>query len=165
VPCRGSHDFEDDVADDSYSVNVNGKTYSGTADSDMPLLWMLRDVLGLTGTKYGCGINQCRACTVLLDGNPVRSCSTNAGSVGSKEVTTVEGLGAISARLQQAWVDEQVPQCGYCQSGVLMAAAALLARTSRPSDDDIESAIKNLCACGTYPRIRRGIKRAAGMLA
>lgn len=152
------------MADGPYSLTVNGRKYTGTADGDMPLLWMLRDVLGLTGTKYGCGINQCRACTVLLDGSPARSCTTNAGSVGSKAVTTVEGLGAISARLQQAWVDEQVPQCGYCQSGVLMAAAALLAKTPQPSDSDIESAIRNLCACGTYPRIRRGIKRAAGML-
>lgn len=153
------------MADDAYSLNVNGTVYSGRADSDVPLLWMLRDVLGLTGTKYGCGINQCRACTVLLDGSPARSCSTNARSVGSKAVTTIEGLGAIAATLQQAWIDEQVPQCGYCQSGVLMAAAALLAKTPKPSDGDIQSAIKNLCACGTYPRICRGIKRAAGMLA
>lgn len=152
------------MSDSAYSINVNGKTYDGQVDRDIPLLWMLRDVLGLTGTKYGCGIKQCGACTVLLDGDPVRSCTTDARSVGDKKVTTVEGLGALSAKLQQAWVDEQVPQCGYCQSGMLMAAAALLAKKPKPSDGDIESAIKNLCACGTYPRIRRGIKRAAGML-
>ena len=152
------------MADASYAVNVNGNSYTGRADSELPLLWLLRDTLGLTGTKYGCGINQCRACTVLVDGNPQRSCSTKASAVTGREVTTVEGLAPIAGALQKAWVDEQVPQCGYCQSGVLMAAAALLRTTPKPTDADIEAAIKNLCACGTYPRIRRGIKRAAGLL-
>lgn len=148
----------------SYNLKVNGTSHTVTSDSDLPLLWALRDLLGLTGTKYGCGINQCRACTVLVGGTPQRSCSTSATSAAGKEITTVEGLERIASALQEAWISEQVPQCGYCQSGVLMAAAALLRDKPKPTDEDIESAIKNLCACGTYPRIRRGIKRAAGLL-
>ncbi|NUO33635.1 MAG: (2Fe-2S)-binding protein [Nonomuraea sp.] len=152
------------MPENSYTLKVNGTSRAVRSDSDLPLLWALRDLLGLTGTKYGCGINQCRACTVLIGGTPQRSCSTAVSSVGSQEITTVEGLERIASALQEAWVAEQVPQCGYCQSGVLMAAAALLRANPKPSDADIESAIKNLCACGTYPRIRRGIKRAAGLL-
>ncbi len=149
---------------EALTLNVNGTVHTVRADGDMPLLWLLRDVLGLTGTKYGCGIGQCGACTVLIDGSPQRSCKKDSAGVAGSKITTVEGLGAVAAKLQQAWVDEQVPQCGYCQSGVLMVASDLLARNPKPSDADIESTIKNICACGTYPRIRRGIKRAAGIV-
>ena len=152
------------MAEKSYTLKVNGTSQTVRSDTDVPLLWAIRDLLGLTGTKYGCGINQCRACTELIRGTPQPSCSTPAASAAGKEITTVEGLERLAKALQDAWVAEQVPQCGYCQSGVLMAAAALLREKPQPTDDDIEAAIKNLCACGTYPRIRRGIKRAAGLL-
>lgn len=130
----------------------------------MPLLWALRDVLNLTGTKYACGVSVCGACTVLLDGVPVRSCLTQLAHCAGKRVTTIEGL-AQDPRLlalQQAWIAEQTPQCGYCQSGMLMAAAALLAKTPRPTDAQIDAAMTNLCRCGTYPRVRAAIHRAAG---
>ncbi len=129
---------------------------------EMPLLWVLRDILGLTGTKYGCGMAQCGACTVWLDDQPIKSCVVPISAAATKNVTTIEGLSADrSHRLQQAWISEDVPQCGYCQSGQLMAAAALLATNSAPSDADIDAAMAGvLCRCGTYPRIRRAIHRA-----
>lgn len=154
------------MADATYSLRVNGKTTTVTTDSGLPLLWALRDVLGLTGTKYGCGIAQCRACTVLVDGNATRSCTTSARSASGREITTVEGVpDRVLRALQDAWIAEQVPQCGYCQSGMLMAAAALLRRKPRPTDADIDNAVANICACGTYTRVRRGIHKAAEALA
>jgi len=131
---------------------------------DMPLLWVIRDTIGLTGTKFGCGLAQCGACTVHLDGAPIRSCMTPVSSAAGKKVTTVEGLSsAASHALQAAWIAEQVPQCGYCQSGQLMSAAALLAKKPKPTDADIDAAMSgNICRCGTYQRIRRAVHRAAG---
>ncbi|HYE50391.1 MAG TPA: (2Fe-2S)-binding protein [Azospirillaceae bacterium] len=144
-------------------LTVNGEARSLDADPDMPLLWALRDLLGLTGTKYGCGVAQCGACTVHLDGQPVRACVTPVSAAAGAKVTTVEGLGGEHP-VQKAWVEAQVPQCGYCQSGQIMAAAALLAQNPRPGDADIDAAMEgNLCRCGTYPRIRTAIKRAAGV--
>ena len=145
------------------TVKVNGETHEVDADDDMPLLWALRDTLGLTGTKYGCGIGACGACTVHIDGQPTRSCLTPIGSVAGKSVTTIEGLESDEGRaLQAAWIDEQVPQCGYCQSGQIMQAANLLARNPNPSDDDINEAMNgNLCRCMSYTRIRAAIKSAA----
>jgi len=142
---------------------INGKPQSVDVPADMPLLWVLRDVVGLTGTKFGCGIGQCGACTVHLDGQPVRSCQTTASLVAGKKVTTIEGLSPDAGHaLQKAWVAEQVPQCGYCQSGQLMSAAALLARIAKPTDAEIDQAMSgNICRCGTYQRIRRAIHRAA----
>jgi isoquinoline 1-oxidoreductase alpha subunit len=139
---------------------INGKAVELDLETDMPLLWALRDELGLTGTKYGCGVAQCGACTVLLDGEPVRSCTLPVSAAIGRKVTTIEGLGGKSA-LQKAWIEKQVPQCGYCQSGMLMAATALLARKPRPTDADIDASITNLCRCGTYPRIKSAIKAAA----
>ncbi|MEI6618856.1 MAG: (2Fe-2S)-binding protein [Betaproteobacteria bacterium] len=139
---------------------INGKAVELDVETDMPLLWALRDELGLTGTKYGCGVAQCGACTVLLDGEPVRSCTLPVSAAIGRKVTTIEGLGGKSA-LQKAWIEKQVPQCGYCQSGMLMAASALLARKPRPTDADIDASITNLCRCGTYPRIKSAIKAAA----
>jgi isoquinoline 1-oxidoreductase alpha subunit len=139
---------------------INGKAVELDVETDMPLLWALRDELGLTGTKYGCGVAQCGACTVLLDGEPVRSCTLPVSAAIGRKVTTIEGLGGKSA-LQKAWIEKQVPQCGYCQSGMLMAATALLARKPRPTDADIDASITNLCRCGTYPRIKSAIKAAA----
>ena len=146
------------------SLIINGKRRTVTADPDMPLLWVLRDVVGLTGTKFGCGIAQCGACTVHLDGAAVRSCSVPLSAAAGKHVTTIEGLAPNrSHALQQAWIELDVPQCGYCQSGQLMSAAALLARTPRPSDADIDAAMDgNICRCGTYQRVRAAIHRAAG---
>jgi isoquinoline 1-oxidoreductase alpha subunit len=144
---------------------VNGVETELGEDPDMPLLWALRDIAGLTGTKYGCGVAACGACTVLVSGAPVRSCQMPVGAVAG-EVTTIEGLtrGGTLHRVQQAWIDEQVPQCGYCQSGQILAATALLETTADPSDAEIDAAMDgNLCRCGTYPRIRAAIKRAAGM--
>jgi isoquinoline 1-oxidoreductase subunit alpha len=145
------------------SLTVNGKRHDVDVSADMPLLWVIRDTIGLTGTKFGCGLSQCGACTVHLDGQPTRSCVTPVSSVGARKVTTIEGLSpATSHALQVAWIAEQVPQCGYCQSGQLMSAAALLAKTPKPSDADIDSAMSgNICRCGTYQRIRRAIHRAA----
>jgi aerobic-type carbon monoxide dehydrogenase small subunit (CoxS/CutS family) len=144
-------------------LSVNGKEYSVDVAADTPLLWVLRERLGLTGTKYGCGIAQCGACTVLANGTAIRSCVTPVSSVTGKEITTIEGLSADRSHpLQEAWIDEDVPQCGYCQSGQIMAAAALLARKKKPSDADIDAAMSGvLCRCGTYQRIRRAIHLAA----
>ncbi len=149
------------------SLTVNGKPYNVDVAPDMPLLWVIRDVIGLTGTKFGCGLSQCGACTVHLDGNAVRSCSVPASAAAGKKVTTIEGLSPNSSHaLQIAWIAEQVPQCGYCQSGQIMSAAALLAKTPKPTDDQINSAMNgNICRCGTYQRIHRAIKRAAGVQA
>ena len=146
------------------SLTVNGKRYDVDVSPDMPLLWVIRDAIGLTGTKFGCGLSQCGACTVHLDGEPIRSCVTPVSSVGSKKVTTVEGLSPTANHaLQAAWIAEQVPQCGYCQSGQLMSAAALLAKKPNPTDADIDAAMSgNICRCGTYQRIRRAVHRAAG---
>jgi len=146
-------------------LTVNGETHTvKDPDPDIPLLWVLRDDLGLVGTKFGCGIAQCGACTVHVDGQPTRACVTPAASVAGKQVTTVEGLandGQLTA-LQQAWIDLDVPQCGYCQAGQLMSASALLAQTPKPTDADIDTAMAgNLCRCGTYPRIRKAIHAAA----
>jgi len=147
-------------------LKVNGQSMALpeiASDPTMPLLWALRDGLNLTGTKFGCGISACGACTVHVDGQAVRSCVTPLGAVAGKAVTTIEGLGSPDHphALQLAWLAEQVPQCGYCQSGMLMAAAALLAKNRNPSDADIDAAMTNLCRCGTYPRVRAGIKQAA----
>ncbi len=148
-------------------LTINGRTVEADAEPAMPLLWVLRDVLGMTGTKYGCGVSACGACTVRVDGQPVRSCVTPVSAVAGRKILTIEGLGTPAAphRLQAAWIAEQVPQCGYCQSGMLMAAAALLERKPKPSDADIDEAITNLCRCGTYQRVRAAIKRAAGLKA
>jgi len=144
------------------SLIVNGRTLAVSADAETPLLWVLREELSLTGTKYGCGIAACGACTVHIDGNAVRSCSIRLGDVGEREVTTIEGLSSDRSHpLQRAWIAEQVPQCGYCQSGMLMAAAALLKAVAHPSDADIEQGVTNLCRCGTYARVRAAIRKAA----
>ncbi|MEM8750167.1 MAG: (2Fe-2S)-binding protein [Pseudomonadota bacterium] len=144
-------------------LTVDGKIVDIDADPDMPLLWALRDLAGVTGPKFGCGIAMCGACTVMVDGQPVRSCSTPVGSV-TGPVTTIEGLGNAEKLhpVQQAWIAEQVPQCGYCQSGQIMSAVALLESTENPTDEDIDDAMSgNLCRCGSYPQIRAAIKRAA----
>jgi aerobic-type carbon monoxide dehydrogenase small subunit (CoxS/CutS family) len=148
---------------DVIRLSVNGRTHALEVDPGTPLLWVLRETIGLTGTKYGCGAGLCGACTVLLDGEPARSCQISVVQAEGRQVTTIEGLSTDrSHRLQVAWLAEQVPQCGYCQSGQLMAAAALLAKNPHPSDADIDRALSdNLCRCGTYPRIRRAIHRAA----
>jgi isoquinoline 1-oxidoreductase alpha subunit len=145
------------------SLSVNDKDVSVDVDPDMPLLWVLRDLLGLTGTKYGCGAALCGACTVHLAGEPVRSCVTPVSSVGTRKITTIEGLSAgRSHPLQRAWIELDVPQCGYCQSGQIMSAAALLAHNPQPSDAEIDAAMAgNVCRCGTYQRIRAAIHRAA----
>jgi isoquinoline 1-oxidoreductase alpha subunit len=143
---------------------INGEAKTVDAPADMPLLWVLRDIVGLTGTKFGCGIAQCGACTVHLDGKPVRSCLLPVGAIGSRAVTTIEGIGSTpeGAKVQRAWLDLEVVQCGYCQSGQIMSAAALLASTPDPGDADIDAAMAgNICRCGTYVRIRDAIKRAA----
>lgn len=144
-------------------LTVNGRAVEADVEPDMPLLWALRDVLGLTGTKYGCGVAACGACTVRVDGQATRSCVTPVSAVAGKKVVTIEALGTRAAPhpLQAAWIAEQVPQCGYCQSGMLMAAAALLERKPKPTDADIDEAITNLCRCGTYQRVRAAIHRAA----
>jgi isoquinoline 1-oxidoreductase subunit alpha len=145
-------------------LRINGETRSADVPADMPLLWVLRDVLGLTGTKFGCGVALCGACTVHVDGKPVRSCLLPASAVGNRAITTIEGIGAtpVGARVQKAWLDVEVIQCGYCQSGQIMSAAALLAATPNPDDSDIDAAMSgNICRCGTYVRIREAIKRAA----
>jgi isoquinoline 1-oxidoreductase alpha subunit len=145
-------------------LNVNGQVREHDAEPDTPLLWVLREQLGLTGTKYACGVAQCGSCTVHIDGAPVRSCAITAASVqAGQKITTIEGLSpAGSHALQKAWVANDVPQCGYCQSGMLMAAAALLRDKPRPTDADIDAAITNICRCGTYNRVRAAIKQAAG---
>lgn len=144
------------------SLTVNGVRRTVDVEPDTPLLWVLRDTLGLTGTKFGCGIAACGACTVIVDGQAVRSCVTPVSAVAQKNITTIEGLGANALHaVQQAWIEHQVPQCGYCQSGMVMAAAALLGRNRSPADADIDAAITNICRCGTYSRIRAAIHTAA----
>jgi isoquinoline 1-oxidoreductase alpha subunit len=146
------------------SLRINNEVKNVEAPPDMPLLWVLRDVLGLTGTKFGCGIAQCGACTVHLDGAPVRSCLLPVGSVGQRAITTIEGVGTtpVGAKVQRAWLDLEVVQCGYCQSGQIMSATALLNSTPHPEDSDIDAAMAgNICRCGTYVRIRAAIKHAA----
>ena len=147
----------------STNLNINGKMHTVTAPPDMPLLWAVRDLVGLTGSKYSCGIGQCGACTMLINGKAARSCITPLSAVGVSRVTTIEGLavGDVKSAVQQAWLDEQVPQCGYCQSGVIMTVTALLSTTPQPSDAQIDDAITNICRCGTYPRIRAAIHRLA----
>jgi len=146
------------------TINVNGKMHSVDVDGDTPLLWVLRDVLGMTGTKFGCGMALCGACTVQIDGAATRSCVTPVDSVGASEVTTIEAIGAmpVGEKIQKAWIDREVPQCGYCQSGQIMSAAALLRENPHPTDSDIDDAMAgNICRCGTYSRIREAIKQAA----
>jgi isoquinoline 1-oxidoreductase alpha subunit len=144
------------------TLKVNGKQVNVDVEPDMPLLWVLRDELGLTGTKFGCGISACGACTVHVDGQPVRSCVMPISAMEGKEITTIEGLSQDGSHpVQKAWVQLQVPQCGYCQSGMIMAAAALLNEVKRPNDADIEAAMTNLCRCGTYHRVRAAIHLAA----
>jgi len=146
----------------SYTLAVNGTSHTVNVPAEMPLLWVLRDTLGLTGTKFGCGIAQCGACTVLLDGEATRSCVTPASAVGARKITTIEGLSKNGDHpVQRAWIAEDVPQCGYCQPGQVMAAAVLLAKNRRPSDAQIDQAMTNICRCGTYQRIRQAIHRAA----
>jgi isoquinoline 1-oxidoreductase alpha subunit len=148
-------------------LHVNGEARAADVSGDTPLLWVLRDVLGLTGTKFGCGIALCGACTVHIDGKPVRSCQLPIASIGERSITTIEAIGQTraGAAVQRAWLDREVIQCGYCQSGQIMSAAALLAANSSPTDDDIDAAMAgNICRCGTYPRIREAIKRAGTSL-
>jgi len=147
-------------------LTVNGTRHSVEAEPDTPLLWVLRDALGLTGTKYGCGIGLCGCCTVLLDGRIMRSCSLPVSAVGDRSIVTIEGLSSDGSHpVQQAWVAESVPQCGYCQSGMILAAVALLRQTPHPTDEQIDAAMTNICRCGTYPRIRAAIHRAAELAA
>jgi isoquinoline 1-oxidoreductase alpha subunit len=150
-----------------FNLMVNGKPHDVDVDGDTPLLWVLRDTLNMTGTKYGCGIAQCGACTVHLDGEATRSCATSVEDVGARKITTIEGLSANSSHpAQLAWIAEQVPQCGYCQSGMLMTTAELLKRKPHPTDGDIDEAISgHICRCGTYTRLRKAIKTAAAMAA
>ena len=146
-------------------LDINGKTHEIDAEPDMPLLWAIRDLVGLTGTKYGCGMALCGACTVHVDGKPTRSCVLPVAAVAGRKITTIEAIGGtpLGKKVQDAWVAEDVPQCGYCQSGQIMSAVALLSATPRPSDADIDVAMNgNLCRCGTYQRIRKAIHRAAG---
>ena len=148
----------------AFTVNINGTPRSVDVDGDTPLLWVLRDVLGMTGTKFGCGMALCGACTVHIDGTAVRSCITTIDSIGDSKVTTIEAIGAtpVGAKIQQAWLAHEVPQCGYCQSGQIMSASALLASNPHPTDADIDDAMSgNVCRCGTYVRIREAIKLAA----
>jgi isoquinoline 1-oxidoreductase alpha subunit len=148
------------------TLRINGKDHQLDVPDDMPLLWVLRDVIGLTGTKFGCGVALCGACTVHVDGRPVRACILPVANLEGRAITTIEGIGetASGKKIQQAWLDVEVVQCGYCQSGQIMSAAALLARNPNPTDADIDLSMSgNICRCGTYPRIRAAIKEAAGM--
>ena len=148
----------------TFTIQVNGQTRSVDVDGDTPLLWVLRDVLGMTGTKFGCGMALCGACTVHIDGVATRSCITSVSDIGKSEITTIEAIGATAAgaRIQRAWLDREVVQCGYCQSGQIMSASALLASNPHPTDSDIDDAMSgNICRCGTYVRIREAIKHAA----
>ncbi|MAP11206.1 MAG: hypothetical protein CMQ61_04050 [Gammaproteobacteria bacterium] len=149
----------------SITLKINGKTVTANAEPDTPLLWVIRDELGMTGTKFGCGMALCGACTVHLDGQPIRSCSTPLSAAEGNSITTIEGIGStdVGARVQAAWIQHDVPQCGYCQSGQIMSASALLTSNDKPSDDDIDAAMSgNVCRCGTYSRIRAAIHTAAG---
>jgi isoquinoline 1-oxidoreductase alpha subunit len=147
------------------SIRVNGTPHQLDVEAEMPLLWALRDEVGLTGTKFGCGIAACGACTVHVNGKAVRSCSVSVGSVDGTEITTIEGLSPDSKHpVQQAWLAEDVPQCGYCQSGQIMATAAFLKGNSNPTDDDIDANLTNICRCGTYERLRRAVHRAAALM-
>ena len=147
------------------SLTINGKSYQADVDPRTPLLWVLRDTLGLTGTKYGCGIAQCGACTVHINGQAVRSCSVQIGSLEGAEIVTIEGLSPDSSHpVQKAWLTEQVPQCGYCQSGQIMATAAYLKSNPNPTDADIDANLTNICRCGTYERLRRAVHRAAALM-
>ena len=150
----------------SYNLKVNSKEYNINPDPNMPLLWAIRDLIGLTGTKYGCGIAQCGACTVHINGKPVRSCSIPVSEATGKEILTIEGLSPNTSHVvQKAWIQEQVPQCGYCQSGQIMSAVALLEKNQNPTDEQIEAAMQgNICRCGTYQRIKKAVKTASGML-
>jgi len=143
------------------TLTINGKQTDVNVEPDTPLLWVLRDAVKLTGTKFGCGVAACGACTVHVDGEPVRSCSFAVSDAVGSSITTIEGLGENLTKIQQAWIDEQVPQCGYCQSGMIMAATALLNENPSPTDEDIDDAMTNICRCGSYPRIRKAIHRAA----
>tara|TARA_B110000263_G_scaffold138076_1_gene119788 strand:- start:121 stop:582 length:462 start_codon:yes stop_codon:yes gene_type:complete len=146
-------------------LKINGKQHTLNIEPETPLLWAIRDNVNLTGTKYGCGIQQCGACTVHVNGRPVRSCGITVGEVEGKDITTIEGLSEDSLNpVQMAWVEEQVPQCGYCQSGQIMAAVSLLERKPNPTDQDIDRGMLNLCRCGTYPRIRKAIHRASDLI-
>ena len=148
----------------AFTIRVNGNTHNVDVDGDTPLLWVLRDVLGMTGTKFGCGKGLCGACTVHIDGAPTRSCVTSIESVGASEISTIEAIGATAAgaKIQKAWLDHEVVQCGYCQSGQIMSASALLANKPQPSDSEIDAAMSGtICRCGTYVRIRQAIKQAA----
>ena len=146
-------------------LKINGKSHKVDIEPDTPLLWAIRDTIGLTGTKYGCGIEQCGACTVLIGKRPVRSCGITVGEVVGKNITTIEGLSPDSSHpVQKAWITEQVPQCGYCQSGQILAAVSLLQRKPNPTDKDIDRSMLNLCRCGTYPRIKKAIHRAGKMM-
>ena len=146
-------------------LKINGKTHLVDIESETPLLWAIRDTVGLTGTKYGCGIEQCGACTVLIDKRPVRSCGITVGEVVDKNITTIKGLSSDSSHpVQKARITEQVPQCGYCQSGQILAAVSLLQRKPNPTDKDIDRSMLNLCRCGTYPRIKKAIRRAGKMM-
>ena len=150
----------------AYTIKINGKARTADVDPDTPLLWVLRDALDMKGTKFGCGIAQCGACTVHINGQAVRSCQTPVSAVGTNEVTTIEGMSAhpVGAKVQAAWMDVDVPQCGYCQAGQIMSATALLTRTPQPTDADIDAAMRgNACRCATYSRIRAAIKHAAGL--
>jgi isoquinoline 1-oxidoreductase subunit alpha len=147
------------------TITVNGQARQIDLEDDTPLLWALRDVLGLTGTKFGCGVAQCGACTVHVNGQPMRSCSVPIGTLAGAEITTIEGLSLDSSHpVQKAWVEEDVPQCGYCQSGQIMTTVAFLKNNPSPSDADIDAAITNICRCGTYERMRRAIHRAAALM-
>jgi isoquinoline 1-oxidoreductase subunit alpha len=143
-------------------LTVNGKTHDLDVEDDTPLLWVIRDEVGLTGTKFGCGVGACGACTVLLENEPTRSCVLPLSAVAGKSITTIEGLSADKSHpVQKAWIAESVPQCGYCQSGMILTAAALLKRKTQPTDTEIDSAMTNICRCGTYDRVRKAIHRAA----
>ena len=147
------------------TLKINGEAKTFDAPDDMPLLWVLRDVLGMTGTKFGCGIAQCGACTVHVNGEAIRSCSVPVRTVAGKQITTIEGLSSDSKHpVQQAWLTEQVPQCGYCQSGQIMAAVAYLKTNPNPTDADIDANLTNICRCGTYERLRRAVHRAAALM-
>jgi isoquinoline 1-oxidoreductase alpha subunit len=150
----------------AYELNINNKTYKVEAEAAMPMLWVIRDLAGLTGTKYGCGIGQCGACTIHVDGNPVRSCTFPVAGAAGKKITTIEGISESNEHaVQKAWIELQVPQCGYCQSGQIMSAVALLKKKPNPTDADIDTALQgNLCRCGTHQRIRSAVHRAAEIM-